>query len=283
MRWRYAAKSEKIVAVLGRVLLLAAGAAATHVVVTRRRRLARAGPRAAAVTVPARRRPAVCARPAPWPAVRRRIARAADRGRRAARTVVWLATLPVHLLALARLRRALLMEQSSSQCSLAAAFAYIAAAIAMLGSASALAALFFNIPALTAAIGLVLWVSWVMIPQIRAELEAYVRCRGPSERCRLDLNVNTLGQAAMLTAVGAWFAALVLQLLALTHFGTIFLIWLGILELATSEVLKWGGVASNIAAAAVLAALTTMVLAYKACRDAEESPVPPISEPAPIG
>jgi hypothetical protein len=255
---------------LGPLLLITAGAAAAHFVVAKRRDASRGK----AATEPVADRAGSATGNAGG------IARASRRALGTARSLI---ALHIHLLVLTRRQRDVLLGQSSSPCSLTAALAYIATAIAMLGSASALAAIFFNIPALIAAIGLVAWVSQVLIPQIRAELEAYVLCRGPSERCRMDLNINTLGQAAMLTAVAAWGAALLLQIIALSYFGSLFLAWLGLLVLATSETLKWGGVVSNIAAAAVLAALTTTVLAYKTCRDAEQAPVPPIAEPSPAG
>jgi hypothetical protein len=220
-----------------------------------------------------------------WPGLKRALKKV--RNYIVHRTAVSLLALSIlQLDGMALVQQGFRMESGSSgnlaACSLTTAYALIATAIGMLGTASALAGIFFNIPALSAAIGLVATVALVIIPKIRSELEAYERCRGPSERCRLDLNINTLGQAAMLVALGAWTIALVLQVLALTHFGTLFLAWLGALELGTSEVLKWGGVASNVAAAGVLVGLTSTVIAYQACRDSEDRPSRP-GEPAPIG
>jgi hypothetical protein len=197
---------------------------------------------------------------------------------RSARNLACVALVQVPVIA-ALLWRIVPAESTGGQCTLTSAYVLITTAIAMLATASALAAIFFNIPGLAVAIGLVTTVSFVLIPQIKAAIESYDRCRGPSRECRVDLSINTLGQAAMLTAVVAWTAALVLQVLALFHFGIVFLAWLGALELGASEVLKWGGVASNAAAAGVLVGLLTMVAVYEACRNREGAPTPgPVPE-----
>jgi hypothetical protein len=248
------------------LVVLSSAAALTSVVVTRRRRASR--------VMDALEPPSVVTRP--LNAIRRAVRRAGCAVRRMSRAVqvltcVALVQVPVVAALLWDLGPA---ESTGGQCSLALAYGLITAAIAALGIASALAAIFFNIPALIAAIGLVLTVSFVLIPQIRAAIESYDRCKGPSKSCRLDLSVNTLGQAAMLTAVAAWIVALALQILAVFHFGTVFLAWLGALELGTSEVLKWGGVVSNIAAVGVLIGLLTMVAVYEACRNRESDPGP---------
>lgn len=160
-------------------------------------------------------------------------------------------------------------ESIGSRCSLTGAYALVSAAIAMLGTASAAAAIFFNIPGLAVAIALVTTVSFVMIPKILAAIDSYDACKGPSEHCRLDRSITTLGQAAMLIAVAGWTLALGLQILALFEFGSIFLAWLGAISLGTSAVLQYGGVASNLAAAGVLVGFLTELAVYESCRNHE--------------
>jgi len=168
------------------------------------------------------------------------------------------------------------------ECSLSKTYALITAAIGMIAAAIAAASIFFNVPGLAIAIGLVIAVSGIpatdvgMIPQIRASLKEYESCQGPSQRCRLNPLVDLLGKAASLISAGAWIAALALQLAALGFLGSFFLSWLAPFSIAAGELLKWTGIASAAAAGAVLVGLMTQVRAYEACRSHERP------EPSPI-
>jgi hypothetical protein len=156
-------------------------------------------------------------------------------------------------------------------CSLATAYALIATAITALGAAIALAAIFFNVPGLAVAIGLVLTVSLYLIPRIRDELTAYEQCRGPSTRCSMASNINLLGQAAALISVIAWGAALVGYIACLVASASFFFAWLCGVLVPLAEVLKWSGIVANGAAIAILVGLVTNVANYKSCRDNEDS------------
>jgi hypothetical protein len=164
---------------------------------------------------------------------------------------------------------------TNARCSLAGAYALVIAAIVMLGTASALAAIAFtNPPLLAAAIALVLTVSFVLIPQIKSAVQSYDRCMGPSEDCRIDTSDKTLGQAGELIAVAAWTVALALQIIGLFELGSIFLAWLGLATLGTSAFLQWGGVISNSAAAVVLVGFLTNLASYESCRNHESANAP---------
>jgi hypothetical protein len=177
----------------------------------------------------------------------------------------------------------LLLLEVGSTCSLATAYALLATAIGLLATAVAAAAIFFNIPGLAVAIAATATVSFVLVPRIRAEIEGYDRCMGPTDRCRLDYTINALGQVAMLLSIGAWTIALGLQILAALHLASFFLAWLGTIELLSGEALKWSGIAANGAAAAALVGFTTNLVQWQRCHE-EQHKRPAAQEPTmPIG
>jgi membrane protein YdbS with pleckstrin-like domain len=172
-------------------------------------------------------------------------------------------------------------------CSLQTAYNLIAVAIAMLAAAVAAALIFFNVPGLAVAVGLVLAVSGIpftdlgLIPQIRKAIQAYQDCRGPESRCTLNHSIDLLGQAAAIVSVFSWLAALALQITALGFITSVFLSWLGVAPLAAGEALKWSGIAGAVACSIILVGLVTQLRAYEACRDAvspsEEDVTSPIN------
>lgn len=160
-------------------------------------------------------------------------------------------------------------------CSPTRAYALIAAAIAALGAAVALAAIFFNPPALAAAIALILTVTLGLIPAINAALRSYEACRGAATSCNIGLSVNILGQAAAMIGIGSFAAALALQLVATGLLGSFFASWAAGALIAAGEALKWGGIAGLVAGIGILLGLATQLAAYVSCRDTEDRARPP--------
>lgn len=177
----------------------------------------------------------------------------------------------------------LLLLEVGSTCSLATAYTLLATAIALLAAAVAAAAIFFNIPGLAFAIAATATVSFLLVPRIRAEIEGYDRCMGPTDRCRLDYTISALGQVAMLLSIGAWTIALVLQVLAALHLASFFLAWLGTIELFSGEALKWSGIAANGAAAAALVGFTTNLVQWQRCHEEQHKRPAAHEPPMPIG
>jgi hypothetical protein len=171
------------------------------------------------------------------------------------------------------------------QCNLQTAYTLIAVAIGMLAAAVAAASIFFNVPGLAVAVGLVLAVSGIpgtelgLIPQIRKAIRKYQDCRGPDSRCTLNHSIDLLGQAASTVSVFAWLGALALQITALAFFTSVILSWLGVAPLAAGEALKWAGIAGAVACSIILVGLVTQLRAYEACRDAT---IPSEGERSPI-
>ena len=156
-------------------------------------------------------------------------------------------------------------------CSLTKTYALIAAAIAMLGAAMALAYFFLNWVVLLVAIGLAASVDYVMIPEILSSIRAYAICRGPSQRCSIDLTISTLGQAAALISITSWVVAVALEISAIAAFLSFFFSWLGIPMAATAAALRITGIVGAGACIGVLLGVLTNVRNYEACRDTEKN------------
>jgi hypothetical protein len=167
-------------------------------------------------------------------------------------------------------------------CSLTKAYALITSAIAMLAAAIALAVIFFNIPGLIAAIGLVIAVTGIpftdlgMVAQIRIALREYVTCVGPSDRCPIAPSIDVLGTVPMIIGVGSWSMALVLQISGAGFLASWILAWVGLPLIAAGEALKIAGSLLVAAGAVMLAGLLTQVRTYEVCRNSETPPVGPI-------
>jgi len=165
-------------------------------------------------------------------------------------------------------------------CSLTKAYSLIAAAIAALGAAAAAAFVFFNVPGLVAAIALVAGVAFGLIPAIRAELEAYEQCRGPSDRCRMSSNIDLLGQAAGFVGILSFTIALASQSAAILALVSFFGAWAAPALIAAGEVAKWSGIASCMAGAGILVGLAAQLASYQSCRDEEDRGRPPVGSSA---
>ena len=154
-------------------------------------------------------------------------------------------------------------------CSLNSVIALISAAIAALAGAIALAIIFFNLPGLIIATILVGTVTFALIPQIKAGLQAYADCRGPSETCTMSLALNTLGQAAGIISIISFAAAIALLITALAFIVSVILSWLGLTLAAAAEILQIAGCVGCGAGILILLGVMTNALAYKACRDSQ--------------
>lgn len=160
-------------------------------------------------------------------------------------------------------------------CSLAKAYVLISTAIVMLGTAIALAWIFFNVPGLAAAIVLVIAVIGIigtdygMIDQIRIAIREYVTCMGPSTQCKEAPSIDLLGKVPMVIGVLAWIAALAIQISALAFLASFFASWLGVPTALVGEVLKISGTLVVAAGAVMLTGLLVLVRNYEACRDKE--------------
>jgi len=149
-------------------------------------------------------------------------------------------------------------------CSLNGVYAYIALAIALLVAALVLAALWVTATPLFAAAALVLIVSYVVIPKIKSELQAYVACRGPG-KCSINTAIDTLSQAAGTLSAVSFLVAAALQLTALALIASWFLSWLGVsMEVAVAFLVK-GGMYGCAITVLILLGVLTNAIAYMNC------------------
>jgi hypothetical protein len=159
-------------------------------------------------------------------------------------------------------------------CSLNKVGALIAAAIAALVAALALASLWVTALPLFGAAALVASVALYFIPAIKQALLDYGVCRGPSDRCRMNLTIDTLGQAAATLSAVAFAAAAVMQVAALAFLYSWVLSWLGVSTMAAVLILVTAGKYSCAITALLLLGVLSSAWAFKKCMD-EQQPSDP--------
>ena len=155
-------------------------------------------------------------------------------------------------------------------CSLSRVAYLITAAIAALVAAITVSYLWITAWPLFGAAALVGSVSFYFIPAIKRALEDYARCRGASDKCRISLAINNLGQAAAILSVVAFTAAALLQLAALAFLATLILGWIGVgMMVAVAFLVKSGQYACG-AAALILLGVLSNAWAFKRCMDEQQ-------------
>jgi hypothetical protein len=164
-------------------------------------------------------------------------------------------------------------------CSLSKVAGLISAAIVALGSAVALAYFWIAALPLFAAAALVASVAFYFIPAIKQALLDYVACRGPSDKCRVNLTIDTLGQAAATLSVVSFAAAAAMQVAALAFLYSWFLSWLGVSLMAAVAFLVNAGMFSCGITALLLLGVLSNAWAFAKCMDDQQSDGPVIGDP----
>ncbi len=159
-------------------------------------------------------------------------------------------------------------------CSLNNVAGLITAAIAALVAAIALAYLWVAALPLFAAAALVATVALYFIPRIKKAILDYVTCRGPSEACRVNLTIDTLGQAAATLSVVAFAAAAVIQVAALAFLYSWLLSWVGASTMAAVSLLVSAGIVACAITALLLLGVLSNAWSYARCMDAQQSEAP---------
>lgn len=155
-------------------------------------------------------------------------------------------------------------------CSLNKVAGLIAAAIAALVAAIALSALWITALPLFGAAALVASVAFYFIPAIKQAILDYVACRGPSDKCRISLALDNLGQAAAVLSVVSFAVAATMQIAALAFLYSWFLSWLGIgMMVAVALLVKTGQYSCAITVLILLGVLSN-IWAYKKCLDEQQ-------------
>jgi hypothetical protein len=155
-------------------------------------------------------------------------------------------------------------------CSLDRVAYLITAAIAALVAAITASYLWITAWPLFGAAALVAGVSFYFIPAIKKALEDYARCRGPSDKCRISLAVNNLGQAAAILSVVAFAAAALMQVAALFFIASLILSWIGVgMMVAVAFLVKTGQFSCAMAALILLGVLSN-AWAFKKCMDGQQ-------------
>jgi len=168
-------------------------------------------------------------------------------------------------------------------CSLNKVAALIASAIAALLAAIALAYLWITALPLFAAAALVASVAFYFIPAIKQALLDYVACRGPSDKCRISLTIDTLGQAAATLSAVSFAIAAAMQVAALVFLFSWFLAWIGVGMMVAVLFLVKAGIFSCAITALILLGVLSNAWAYKKCMD-QQQPFNPERPPvSPIG
>jgi len=152
-------------------------------------------------------------------------------------------------------------------CSLNTFAALIAAAVAALLAAIILAYLWITAFPLFAAAALVASVTFYFIPAIKKALDDYVKCRGPSDKCRIALTVDTLGQAASTLSFVSFALAGAMQIAALAFLFTWLLAWIGVGIMAAVLILVKAGMFSCAITVLILLGVAADAWAYKKCLD----------------
>lgn len=161
-------------------------------------------------------------------------------------------------------------------CSLSTVQGLIAAAIAALLAAIALAYFWVTALPLFAAAALVASVAFYFIPAIKKALLDYVACRGRSDKCRISLTIDTLGQAAATLSVISFALAAVMQVAALAFLYSWFLAWLGVSTMAAVLILVKAGIFACAITALLLLGVLSNAWAYKKCMDAQQEGNPDV-------
>jgi hypothetical protein len=156
-------------------------------------------------------------------------------------------------------------------CSLSKVAGLISAAIAALVAAIVLAYLWVAALPLFAAAALVASVAFYFIPEIKKALLAYVACRGPSERCRINLTIDTLGQAAATLSVVSFAIAAVMQVAALAFLYSWLLSWLGVSTMAAVQLLVSAGQVACAVTAFLLLGVLTNAWSFAKCMDDQQA------------
>lgn len=160
-------------------------------------------------------------------------------------------------------------------CSLNTVAGLITAAIAALLSAMALAYFWITVLPLFAAAVLVASVAFYFIPRIKQALLDYVACRGASDKCRMSLTIDTLGQAAATLSVVSFVIAATMQIAALAFLYSWFLAWIGVGLMVAVLILVKAGIFACAITALLLLGVLSNAWAYKKCMD-EQQPVGPL-------
>ena len=155
-------------------------------------------------------------------------------------------------------------------CSLKTVGALIAAAIAALVAAIVLANLWITALPLFGAAALVASVAFYFIPAIKKAILDYVACRGRSDKCRISLTIDTLGQAAAILSVVSFAVAGAMQVAALGFLFTYFLAWIGVGLMAAVAILVTTGLYSCAVTALILIGVLSNAWAYKKCMDSQQ-------------
>jgi hypothetical protein len=160
-------------------------------------------------------------------------------------------------------------------CSLNTVAGLISGAIAALLSAIALAYLWITALPLFAAAALVASVAFYFIPEIKKALLDYAACRGRSDKCRISLTIDTLGQAAAALSAISFAVAAAMQITALAFLFSWFLSWLGVSMMAAVLILVKAGIFSCAITILLLLGVLSNAWAYKKCMD-EQQPGGPV-------
>jgi hypothetical protein len=157
-------------------------------------------------------------------------------------------------------------------CSLNKVAGLIAAAIAALIAAIGLSYLWITALPLFGAAALVASVAFYFIPAIKQAILDYVACRGPSDKCRISLALDNLGQAAAILSVVSFAVAATMQIAALAFLYSWFLSWLGVGMMAAVVLLVKAGQYSCAITGLILLGVLSNVWAYKKCMDEQQPP-----------
>jgi len=152
-------------------------------------------------------------------------------------------------------------------CSLDAVYKLITGAIAALLAAIALAYFWVTALPLFAAAALVASVAFYSIPAIKQALLDYANCRGPSDKCRISLAIDTLGQAATVLSAISFAAAAVMQVAALAFLYSWFLSWLGVATMVAVAYLVHAGIFSCAITVLILLGVLSNAWSFKQCMD----------------
>jgi hypothetical protein len=126
------------------------------------------------------------------------------------------------------------------------------------------------IPLFVAA-ALVAAVSFYFIPAIKQALLDYAACRGPSDKCTISTNINTLGQAAGILSVVSFVAAGIMEIAALGFLYTWLLAWLGVSIQAAVAALVYSAIAACATVIAILLGVLSNAYSFKNCMDQQDS------------
>jgi hypothetical protein len=168
-------------------------------------------------------------------------------------------------------------------CSLSKVGGLIAAAIAALVAAIGLAYLWMAALPLFAAAAIVASVAFYFIPEIKKAIFDYVACRGPSEKCRVNLTMDTLGQAAATLSVVSFAVAAVMQVAALAFLYSWLLSWLGVSTMVAVQLLVNAGTIACAVTALLLLGVLSNAWSYARCMDQQQAGSPLVGGRTPQG